>query len=113
MKIDNVSLEGKLQGTEGLDLKISCRADGGKPLPDVKLIISGVTFATGKQSIQQTLPKVKRAIDRKTITCKAGYEEFLYYPLVDSANLYLNCKLFILYVFLAVTHQKVNPCFFQ
>lgn len=107
VKIDNVSLENKLQGTEGLDLKISCKAVGGKPLPDVKLIFSEVTIAKGKQSILHTLPTVNRSMDRMTITCQAGYEEFLHYPLVDSANLYLNCKLFILYVFLVVTYQKV------
>ncbi|XP_052069203.1 uncharacterized protein LOC127708382 [Mytilus californianus] len=71
---------------------VTCRGVGGKPPPNMKLLISGITVATGNQSIQYTLPKISRSYDRKTITCYAGNEEISHYPLVDSAKLYLTLK---------------------
>ncbi|XP_071133273.1 protein turtle-like [Mytilus edulis] len=92
VKMDNVLLDDKLQGTEGLDLIITCRAVGGKPAPDVKLLIAGSTVASGIQSLQHTLPSINRSNDRKTIVCYAGYEEISHYALSDSVNLYLILK---------------------
>lgn len=96
--IDNVLPDEKLQGTEGLDLKITCTAVGGKPPPNVKLIISESTVATGNQFLQHTLATINRSNDRRTITCYAGHEEISHYPHIDSAKLYLFCKLFF-YIF--------------
>ncbi|CAC5384326.1 unnamed protein product [Mytilus coruscus] len=92
VNIDNVLPDDKLQGTEGLDLIITCRADGGKPPPNVKLKISGSTVAIGNQSLQHTLSTISRSYDRTTITCYAGHEEISHYPLIDSAKLYLFLK---------------------
>lgn len=94
MNIDNVLEDEKLQGTEGNDLIITCRAVGGQPQPDLKLLISGIIVATGKQSLHFTLLNISRSYDRKTITCYAGNEEISHYQIVDSAKLYLNCKIF-------------------
>lgn len=95
--IDNVLPDDKLQGTEGLDMKITCKAVGGKPPPNVKLIISGSTVATGNQFLQHTLATINRSYDRKTLYCYAGHEEILHYPLVDSTKLYLFCKVLSLF----------------
>ncbi|XP_071132689.1 uncharacterized protein [Mytilus edulis] len=92
VNIDNVLQDEKLQGTEGQDLIITCRAVGGQPQPDLKLLISGSIVATGKQSLQFTLLKISRLYDRKTILCYAGNEEISHYQTVDSAKLYLNLK---------------------
>lgn len=83
----------KLQGTEGIDLIITCTAIGGQPQPDLKLLISGSTVATGKQSLQHTLPKLSRSYDQRIITCHAGYEIISYFPLMESTKLYLLCKI--------------------
>ncbi|CAC5399924.1 unnamed protein product [Mytilus coruscus] len=64
---DNVLPDDKLQGTEGLDLIITCRAVGGKPTPDVKLLISGSIAATGKQSLQHTLSTISSSYDLKPL----------------------------------------------
>lgn len=94
VKIDSVLPDDKVSGTEGVDLIITCIAVGGKPKPDVKVLISGRTVATGKQSLQHTLPTISRSYDRKAITCYAGHEEISHYPLVDEAKIYLICKTF-------------------
>lgn len=91
--IENVLQDDKLQGTEGLDLIITCTAIGGQPQPDLKLIISGSTVATGKQSLHHTLSAISRSYDRKTITCYAGNEEISHYSLANSAKVYLTRKL--------------------
>ncbi|XP_063447530.1 nephrin-like isoform X2 [Mytilus trossulus] len=90
--IENVLQDDKLQGTEGIDLLITCTAIGGQPQPDLKLIISGSTVATGKQSLQHTLTKISRSHDRETLTCYAGNEEISHYSLAKSAKVYLILK---------------------
>lgn len=97
--IENVLQDDKLQGTEGLDLIITCTAIGGQPRPDLKLIISGSTVATGKQSLQHTLSTISRSYDRKTLTCYAGNEDISHYSLANSAKVYLTRKLFFFFFF--------------
>ncbi|CAG2192879.1 unnamed protein product [Mytilus edulis] len=92
LNIVNMLPDYKLQGTEGMNLIITCTAIGGQPQPDLKLLISGSTVATGKQSLQHTLPKLSRSYDRMIITCHAGYEIISYFPLMESAKLYLLLK---------------------
>lgn len=99
MIIENVLQDDKLQGIEGLDLIITCTAKGGQPQPDLKLIISGSTVATGKQSLQHTLSTISRSYDRKTLTCYAGNEEISHYSLAYSAKVYLTRKLSFFFSF--------------
>lgn len=90
--IKNTEPDNSLHGTEGQTIHIECMAIGGEPQPDVKLLITGKVISAGKQSVQHTISAV-RSHDGQTIICKAGYESISNFPLNDSANIYLNCKL--------------------
>lgn len=92
--IENVGLEKNLNGIEGRNLTIRCSAVGGDPAPDVKLLISESVVTVAKSSVQYTLSSVNRSYDGQNITCLAGYDEIPYYPLNDSARIYLKCEIF-------------------
>ncbi|CAG2233539.1 unnamed protein product [Mytilus edulis] len=82
----------KLNGIEGQNLIIRCSAVGGDPAPNVKLLISDSVVAVSKQSVQNTLSSVNRSHDGQNVQCMAGYEEIHYYPLNDTARIYLKCE---------------------
>ena len=71
---------------------MSCKAVGGKPVPNVGLIIDGQTVANQTQSVQPTLTAINRSYDRKTFTCQANHADYSQDPISDSAMIYLNCK---------------------
>ena len=92
LSIENVTLENRLIGTEGQDLTVSCKAVGGKPAPNVVLIIDGHTVANQSQTVQHTFNTVSRSYDRKTVTCQASNPAFSPISLTDSAVIFLFCK---------------------
>ena len=92
LKIENVARENKLLGTEGQDLTVSCKAIGGKPVPNVVLIIDGHTAASQIQLVQHTLTTISRSYDRGTVTCQASNPAYSHNSLTDSAVIYLYCK---------------------
>ena len=92
LSIENVTPENRLIGTEGQDLTVSCKAEGGKPAPNVILIIDGQTQSNQTQSVQHTFNTINRSYDRKTVTCQANHADYSQSPMTDSAVIYLNCK---------------------
>ena len=79
-------------GTEGQDLTVSCKAEGGRPAPNVVLIIDGKTVANQTQTVQHTLTTIHRSYDRKTVRCQASNPVYSQNSLTDSAVIYLNCE---------------------
>ena len=71
VSFENVLPPSRLLRTEGQDLTVSCKAVGGKPAPNVGLIIDGQNVANQTQSVQPTLTAINRSCDRKTVTCQA------------------------------------------
>jgi hypothetical protein len=53
-------------------LTVSCKAEGGKPAPNVVLIINGQTLANQIQLVQHILTVIDRSYDRTTVTCQAS-----------------------------------------
>lgn len=92
LSIANVGLDNELNCTEGRNLMIRCSAVGGDPAPDVKLLISEYVVTVAKQSVQFILSSVNRSYDGQHVTCLAGYEDIFYYPLKESARIYLKCE---------------------
>ena len=92
LSIENITPENRLLGTEGHDLTLSCKAVGGKPAPNVVLIIDGQTVANNTQTAQHTLTTINRSYDRKTVTCQASHADYSQNPITDSAVIYLHCK---------------------
>jgi predicted nuclease of predicted toxin-antitoxin system len=93
LNIENVTpANNRLLGTEDQDLTVSCKAEGGKPAPNVILIIDGQTKSNQTQSVQHTFNTINRSYDRKTVTCQASNPAYSQIPLTDSAVIYLNCK---------------------
>ena len=90
--IENVAPENRLLGTEDQDLTMSCKAEGGKPAPNVVLVIDGQTVASQTQSVQHTLTTINRSYDQKTVTCQASNPAYSQNPMTDSSVIYLNCK---------------------
>ena len=72
---------------------MSCKAVGGKPVPNVVLKIEGQTLASQAQTAQHTLNAI-RSYDRKTVTCQASNPAYSQNSLTDSSLIYLNCKYF-------------------
>jgi len=70
---------------------VSCKAEGGKPAPNVILIIDGQTLANQTQSVQHTLNST-RSYDNKTVTCQASNPAYSQNALNDSSVIYLHCK---------------------
>ena len=71
---------------------MSCKAVGGKPAPNVVLIIDGQTLASQTQTVQSMLTTINRSYDRKTVTCQANNPAYSQNPMNVSALIYLNCK---------------------
>jgi len=92
LRIENATPPIRLLGTEGQDLNVSCKAVGGKPAPNVILIIYGQTVASQTQIVQHTLNTINSSYDRKTVTCQVSYAADTLDSLTDSAIIYLNCK---------------------
>jgi hypothetical protein len=92
LRIENVTPANRLLGTEGQDLIMSCKAVGGKPTPNVVLIIDEQTVANQTQSVQHTLTTINRSYDHKIVTCQASNPAYSQNSLTDSAVIYLNCK---------------------
>ena len=92
LRIDNVTPQNRLLGTQGLDITVSCKAVGGKPAPNVVLLIDGHTVANQTQSVQHTSNTISRSYDRKTVTCQASNPTYSQNSLNASAVIYLSCK---------------------
>ena len=92
VRFENVIPSSRLLGTEGQDLTVSCKAVGGKPVPNVALIIDGQTVANQTQSVQHTLTAINRSDDRKTVTCQASNAAYSQNSMTDSSVIYINCK---------------------
>ncbi|XP_063442108.1 cell adhesion molecule 2-like [Mytilus trossulus] len=92
LSMENVGVDKILNGIEGNNLVITCHANGGEPKPDVKLLIPDSVVKIAKETVQYALEPVNRFYDGKNVTCLAGYEEISYYPLNDSAKIYLKLK---------------------
>ena len=93
LNIENVTPENnRLVGTEDQDLTVSCKAVGGKPAPNVVLIIDGKSKANQTQSAHHTLTTINRSYDRKTVTCQASHADYSQNAMTDSAVIYLNLK---------------------
>jgi hypothetical protein len=92
LSIENVTPENRLLGTEGQDLTVSCKAEGGKPAPYVVLIIDGHTLTNQTQTVQHTFNTINRSYDKKTVTCQASHADYSHNPMTVSAMIYLNCK---------------------
>jgi hypothetical protein len=71
---------------------LSCKAVGGKPVPNVVLIIDGQTVANQTQSVQHTLTAINRSYDHKAVTCQASHADYSQNTMTDSAMIHLNCK---------------------
>ena len=97
LRIENVTPENRLLGTEGQDLTVSCKAVGGTPAPNVALILDGQTVASQPQSAQYTLTTINRSYDRRTVTFQASNPAYSQNSLTDAAIIYLNCKYFYMY----------------
>ena len=93
LNIENVTpANTRLLGTEGQDLTVSCKAQGGKPAPNVVLIIDRQIVANQTQSVQHTLIATNRSYDRRTVTCQANHADYSQNTMTNSAVIYLNCK---------------------
>jgi translation initiation factor IF-2 len=92
LRIEKVTPENRLLGTEGHDLTVSCKAEGGKPAPIVILIIDGQALGNKTQTVQHILTAINRSYDHKTVTCQASNLVNSQNSLTDSAVIYLNCK---------------------
>ena len=92
LRIDNVTPQNRLLGTQGLDITVSCKAVGGKPAPNVVLLIDGHTVANQTQSVQHTFNTISRSYDKKTVTCQANHADYSHNQMTVSTVIYLNCK---------------------
>ena len=99
VSFDNVASPNRLLGTEGQDLIMSCKAEGGTPAPNVILMIDVYTVASQIQSVQYTLNTINRSYDNKTVTCQASNPAYSQNTMTVSAVIYLNCKYLVVPVF--------------
>jgi len=72
LRIENVTTEKRLLGTQEQDLVVSCTAIGGIPPPNVALLIEGKSIPSQPQSVQYTFKSIHRSYDQKTVTCQAS-----------------------------------------
>jgi hypothetical protein len=72
VSFEDVIPPNRLSGTEEHDLTVSCKAEGGKPAPNVVLLIDGHTVANQTQSVQHTFNTISRSYDKKTVTCQGS-----------------------------------------
>ena len=99
VSFENVASPNRLLGTEGQDLTMSCKAEGGTPAPNVILMIDGQTVVSQIQSVQYTLNTINRSYDKKTLTCQASNHAYSQNTMTVSAVIYLNCKFLVVSVF--------------
>jgi hypothetical protein len=99
VRFENVASRSRLLGTEGQDLTMSCKAEGGTPAPNIILMIDGQTVASQIQSVQYTLHTINRSYDNKTVTCQASNPTYSQNTMTVSAVIYLNCKNLVFPVF--------------
>ena len=92
LSIENVASDNKLLGTQGQDLTLSCKAVGGKPAPNVILIIDEQTLENKTQAVQRILTAINRSYDGKSVTCQASHADYSQIPMTVSAVIYLNLK---------------------
>ena len=71
---------------------MSCQTIGGKPAPNVVLIIDGQTVANQTRSAQHTLNAINRSYDHTTVICQASNPAYSQISLTDAAVIYLNSK---------------------
>ena len=71
---------------------MSCKAVGGKPVPNVVLIIDGQTLENQTQTVKRILTAINRSYDGKSVTCQASHADYSQNTMTDSAIIYLNCK---------------------
>ena len=92
LSIEKVTTDNRLLGTEGQDLTVSCKAEGGKPAPYVVLIIDGQSKANQTNSVQHTFNTINRSYDNKIVTCQASHADYADNSMTVSAMIYLNRK---------------------
>ena len=92
VSFEDVIPPNRLSGTEEHDLTVSCKAEGGKPAPNVVLLIDGHTVANQTQSVQHTFNTISRSYDKKTVTCQANHADYSHNQMTVSTVIYLNCK---------------------
>ena len=92
LTIENVTPQNRLLGIEGQNITVSCKAVGGKPAPNVVVIVDGQTKANQTKSAQCTLNTINRCYDRKTITCQASNPVYPQDAMTVSAVIYIDCE---------------------
>ena len=92
LTIENVTPQNRLLGIEGQNLTVSCKAVGGKPAPNVVVIVDGQTKANQTKSVQYTLNTINRCYDRKTVTCQASNPVYPQDVMTVSAVIYIDCE---------------------
>ena len=92
LRIENVTTNKRLLGTQEHDLVVSCTAIGGIPAPNVALIIEGKSIPSQAQSVQYTFKSIHRSYDQKIVSCQASNPAYLQDPMTYSAMIYLSCK---------------------
>ena len=66
LRIENVTTEQILLGTQEQDLVVSCTSTGGIPTPNVALIIEGNFMPSQGQSVHYTFKSIHRSYDQKS-----------------------------------------------
>ena len=93
LRIENVTTEQILLGTQEQDFVVSCTSTGGIPTPNVALIIEGKSIPSQTKSVQFTFKSIHRSYDQKTVTCRqASNPAYLQDPMTYTAMIYLHCK---------------------
>ncbi|XP_071175217.1 neural cell adhesion molecule 1-like isoform X2 [Mytilus edulis] len=84
------SIDSKLEGMEGVDFLIRCKADDGKPPPDVSILGDG-TRPNSIQEVSYTIPMISRDYHQKSVVCQAT-SDALVNPMNTTVQIYLNLK---------------------
>ena len=92
LTIETVTPQNRLFGIERQDLTVSCKAVGGKPAPNVVVIVDGQTKASQPKSVQYTLNTINICYDRKTVTCQASNPVYPQDVMTVSAVIYIDCE---------------------
>lgn len=78
-----------IEGREGTDLQIRCKADGGTPPPNVSIVDDKAS--SGIQEVNYTIPNIHRDYHRKSIACTATNDAYMR-QLNSSVQIYLRRK---------------------
>ena len=92
LTIENATPQNRLFGTEDQDLTVSCKTVGGKPAPNVVVIVDGQTQASQTKSVQYTLNTINRCYDRKTVKCQTSNPVYPQDVMIVSAVIYIDCE---------------------